>query len=116
MAARVTAVEPLDGYRLRLVFDDGAVTEAAQDLWGPMAEPLRDPKYFKRVRVDAESRTIIWPNGFDPDPDVLHGDYELAPPSKLRVNRLESASHGAVRAPQHRSVDNESVVTRPPET
>jgi hypothetical protein len=47
---------------------------------------------------------------------TLHGDYELAPPSKLRVNRLESASHGAVRAPQHRSVDNESVVTRPPET
>jgi len=45
-------------------------------LWGPMTEPLRDPEYFRLVRVDSELRTIVWPNGFDLDPDVLHGDYE----------------------------------------
>jgi hypothetical protein len=76
----VTQVNALEAYRLRLRFDDGSerVVDLADVLWGPMAEPLRDPDYFRRVRVDPELRTIIWPNGFDLDPDVLHGDYEPA--------------------------------------
>jgi hypothetical protein len=70
-------VKPLDGYRLRVSFNDGVVREVdfARDLEhaeGTLAEPLRDPAYFRRVRVDAESRTIVWPNGLDPDPEVLH--------------------------------------------
>jgi hypothetical protein len=71
----VTAVEPLAGYRLRLTFDDDSerVVDLADELWGPMGEPLRDPAYFRQVRVDAELRTVVWPNGFDLDPDVLHG-------------------------------------------
>jgi Protein of unknown function (DUF2442) len=77
----VTQVEPLEPYRLRLRFDDGSerVVDLSDALWGPMAEPWRDPDYFRRVRVDPELRTIVWPNGFDLDPDVLHGDYEPAP-------------------------------------
>jgi hypothetical protein len=71
----VTAVEPLEGHSLRLIFDDGSerVVELSDDLWGPMGEPLRDPAVFRHVRVDPELRTIVWPNGFDLDPDVLHG-------------------------------------------
>lgn len=71
----VTAVEPLADYTLRLTFDDGSerVLDLADELWGPMAEPLRDPAVFRQVRVDPELRTIVWPNGFDLDPDVLHG-------------------------------------------
>jgi hypothetical protein len=70
----VTAVEPLADYTLRLTFDDGSkrVVDLAGELWGPMGEPLRDPTYFRQVRVDPELRTIVWPNGFDLDPDVLH--------------------------------------------
>jgi hypothetical protein len=100
MTVRVTNVEVLPGFRVRLEFDDGAVTEAdfSDDLWGPAAEPLRDPAYFKKVRVDQESRTIVWPNGFDPDPDVLHGDHAPAPPSKLRVISL-SRSETHARPP-----------------
>ena len=77
----VTRVEPLEEYRLRLWFDDGSerVVDLSDILWGPMAEPLRDPDYFRRVRVDDELRTIVWPNGFDLDPEVLHGDFEPAP-------------------------------------
>jgi hypothetical protein len=77
----VTHVEPLEQYRLRLRFDDGSqrVVDLSDVLWGPMAEPLRDPDYFRRVRVDDELRTVVWPNGFDLDPDVLHGDYEAVP-------------------------------------
>ena len=38
-----------------------------------MGEPLRDLAYFRQVRVDPELRTVVWPNGLDLDPDVLHG-------------------------------------------
>lgn len=73
---------PLESYRLRLWFDDGSdrVVDLADSLWGTMGEPLRDPGYFRLVRVDPELRTVAWPNGFDRDPDVLHGDHEPAPP------------------------------------
>jgi hypothetical protein len=77
---RVVAVEPLEGSRLRLTFTDGLVREVdlSGELWGPMAEPLLDPDYFGQVRVDPELGTVVWPNGFDLDPDVLHGDFEPA--------------------------------------
>jgi hypothetical protein len=78
--ARIIAVEPLEGFRLRLTFTDGLVREVdlSGDLWGPMAEPLQDPAYFRQVSVDPELGTIVWPNGYDLDPDVLHGDHEPA--------------------------------------
>jgi hypothetical protein len=79
----VIRVEPLEPYRLRLGFDDGSerVVDLSDARWGPMAEPLRDPEYFRLVRVHPELRTVVWPNGFDLDPDVLHGDYDPAPAS-----------------------------------
>ncbi len=85
----VTGVEPLEEYRLRLWFDDGSerVVDLSEVLWGPMAEPLRDPDYFRRLRVDDELRTVVWPNGFDLDPEVLHGDYEPAPPPDSVAHR-----------------------------
>jgi len=88
---RITEVEPLKGFVLRLTFTDGLVREVdlADDLWGPMAEPLQDPDYFARVRVDPELGTVVWPNGFDLDPDVLHGDFEAVQP------QVAHASHPA---------------------
>ena len=87
MVLRVTDVQPLDDYRLRISFNDGVVREIdfapqLQHAEGTLAEPLRDLTYFREVRVDPDSRTIVWPNGLDPDPEVLHGDYEPARPSQ----------------------------------
>jgi Protein of unknown function (DUF2442) len=78
MTIRVATVEPLDDHNLRLTFSDGLVRDfdAAPLMYGPLGEPLRDPDYFREVCVDEEARTIVWPNGLDPDPDVLHGDFE----------------------------------------
>ena len=46
-------------------------------LFGPAFEQIReDDGAFNAVRVDPEIGTIVWPNGADLDPDVLHGDYE----------------------------------------
>jgi hypothetical protein len=83
VALRVTDVQPLDGYRLRVSFNDGVIRDVdfADDLEkaeGSLAEPLRDLAYFRQVRVDEYSRTIVWPNGLDAAPEVLHGDFEPA--------------------------------------
>jgi len=77
---RVTDVEPLDGYRLRVSFSDGVVRDVDCSflLRGRLGEPLRDLEYFRQVRVDPESRTIVWPNGLDPAPDLLHDSGEPA--------------------------------------
>ena len=70
----VTAFEQVGAYKLRVHFDDG--TEQLVDfepvLYGEMYEPLRDRTFFGQVRLDAEIRTLVWPNGADFDPYVLH--------------------------------------------
>lgn len=76
-AYEITAVEHLGGYRLRLTFADGLVgdVDLADRLEvprGPMFEPLRDVEYFARVSVDPELGTVVWPNGADLAPEVLH--------------------------------------------
>jgi hypothetical protein len=73
----VRAVEHLGGYRLRLTFADGLVgdvdlSDRLAGSVGPMFEPLRDVRYFAQVGVDEEIGTIVWPNGADLAPDVLH--------------------------------------------
>lgn len=92
---RITAVEPLGEYRLRLTFDDGLVRDLdfrqVVDRGG-VFERLDDPAYFAQVTVDQVTGTICWPNGVDLDPDVLHGDaepesgcgYELVSEDRLR--------------------------------
>jgi hypothetical protein len=78
---RVTGVEPLDGFELRLRFNDESerIVDLSAELWGPVFEPLKaDPGLFRQVRVDEELGTIVWPNGADMDPDVLHGSREPA--------------------------------------
>lgn len=79
---RIRSVQPLDGLVLRLTFDDGTAREIdlQEELWGPVFEPLRDdPQLFRQVHVDEEFGTIVWPNGADLDPDVLHGEVRPAP-------------------------------------
>ena len=73
----ITAVEHLGGYRLRLSFADGVVGDV--DLSGriaaakgPVFEPLKDVEYFAKVSVDPGLGTVVWPNGADLAPDVLH--------------------------------------------
>jgi hypothetical protein len=39
---------------------------------GPLIVPLRQWEFFKRVRVDEDGVTVVWPNGFDLDPAELY--------------------------------------------
>ena len=70
---KVISVEPREGYELRLTFSDGSVgdIDLAEQLWGEVFEPLRDPAVFRRVQVDPELGTVVWPNGADLDPEGL---------------------------------------------
>jgi hypothetical protein len=73
----ITAVDHLGGYRLRLRFADGFVgdvdlAERINASKGPMFEPLQDVEYFAKVAVDTELGTVVWPNGADLAPEVLH--------------------------------------------
>ena len=75
MIVDVTQVEVLRGYRLRLEFDDGTAGEVDISELVPfdgVLAPLLDPAAFSQVRVGPELGTIVWPNGADIDPFVLH--------------------------------------------
>lgn len=77
---RVTSVEVVGDFSLRLGFSDGSSREVDLEdrLRGPVFEPLKNPQFFAQVRVDEELGTIVWPNGADLDPVVLHGSAEPA--------------------------------------
>ena len=77
---RVTSVQVLGHYQLRLVFSDCSSRDVdlTGALDGPVFEPLTDPDLFAQDRVDDELGTVVWPNGADLDPLVLHGDFEPA--------------------------------------
>ncbi len=73
----IITVEHLGGYRLRLGFADGFVGDVdlsarIKAARGQMFEPLRDVDYFAQVTVDPQLGTVVWPNGADLAPDVLH--------------------------------------------
>lgn len=82
---RVRGVEPLDGFHVRLSFEDGTQREVDLEcyLHGPIFDSIRrDPAVFRSVGVD--HGVVAWPNGADIDPDVLY--YGLKPVWMEREN------------------------------
>ena len=89
----VTKVEPLEGYRLRLTFDDGVegiVDVAELTRFKGVFASLRDPARFTEVCVHSELGTVYWPNGADLDPDVL---YSHATGSPIDIHTPSSLAH-----------------------
>jgi hypothetical protein len=74
MFLHVTSVRYLEGYRLKVAFNDGTVKEVdlEDELYGEVFEPLKDVELFEQVRVNEETNTIEWPNGADFAPEFLH--------------------------------------------
>jgi hypothetical protein len=74
----VKAVEYIDGYRLKLLFDDNItkivdLTEMVNK-GGHYFKPLQNIKFFKQVSLDDDEypSSICWPNDADICPDVLY--------------------------------------------
>jgi hypothetical protein len=86
MFPRVKNVRHVRDYRLELTFTDGATGEIDFEKWivgsGGVFLAVEDPAIFKKVQVDSEAGTIVWPNGLDFCPDVL---YSLATGKPIRV-------------------------------
>ncbi len=70
----VTEVEVVGDHQLRLNFEDGSQGDVdfSSRQWRGVFEPLRDPSYFRRVALDRELGTIVWPNGADIAPETLY--------------------------------------------
>jgi hypothetical protein len=80
MLTKVTNLEKLGGFRLRVRFSDGS--EGVHDFTklvnepGPMLEPLCEETYFARVFLEFGAPT--WPNGFDIAPEWLRREMAAA--------------------------------------
>ena len=89
MLHTVKKVQYLDGYRLKLLFNDRKVKIV--DLSSMMKKaknmflPLVDIDYFKQVKCDGI--TICWPNGVDLCPDTLYkmGKDIASSPKKRKI-------------------------------
>ena len=71
MFVHVEEAKYLSDYRVWVRFNDGAVGEVdlADELWGPVFEPLRDLEQFKKLTV--RYHTISWESGADFAPEFL---------------------------------------------
>jgi hypothetical protein len=71
---RVSGFEIIGPYCLVVSFNDG--TRQRIDfqpvLHGALFGPLQEIATFNLVALDAESGTLVWPNGADFDPATLH--------------------------------------------
>jgi len=97
---KIEAVEPQEGFWLRLTFSDGAVKDVDVGevlARGGVFAPIRERReLFEQVHVNPETQTIEWPGEVDLDPEVLYGRYE--PGSGVRIRRRTVRDPTATRA------------------
>ena len=74
---RVLSAEPLAAMCLRVTFFDGTAGEVRLETFlaeprvaGSVFEPLRDPHFFRQVRIDLGA--VAWPNGAELAPDAMY--------------------------------------------
>lgn len=77
MFLEVIKAEYIDGYRLRLFFNNGEVriADLLPSLKGEVFEPLHDIEIFKRFAI--QFNTVVWENEADFAPEYL---YEISQP------------------------------------
>ena len=80
MIPKIVEVEQAGAYLIRVRFADGVEGEVdlSQELDGEMFEPLRDRQLFKQLKLDADTHTIVWPNGADLAPEFVRSLVRLA--------------------------------------
>ncbi len=94
MLKDIVSVKVTGPSRLRLRFEDGL--EGEVDVGNEVRfvgvfEPLRDPEFFARVRVEPDLGTVVWPNGADLDPAVLY--------ARVAGQPLESVAAAGIGSP-----------------
>lgn len=71
---KIKSFKIVGAYTLEIVFDDGLqkLINFEPILYGGLYGKLRDLDFFNSVHLDSEVHTIIWQNGADFDPAILH--------------------------------------------
>jgi hypothetical protein len=71
---RIKSFEIVGPYTLAIRYDDGFTNTIDFEpvLLGPLYGPLHDLELFNSVSLDPEVHTLVWPNGADFDPEILH--------------------------------------------
>jgi hypothetical protein len=72
MFLEVIKADYLDGYRVKLLFNNGEtrIVDLSQSLNGSVFAPLKDLDFFKRFTI--KFNTIEWENGADFAPEYLY--------------------------------------------
>ena len=85
---RVTWCKVVEPFVVSVRFDDGVQRriDFRPVLRGELYGALRDRTLFKKVRIDPDTRTLVWPNGADFDPATLH-DWPDAGPRMIDMAR-----------------------------
>lgn len=78
MFLEVSKAEYIDGYRLRLLFNNGEtrIVDLTSSLRGEVFVPLKDVDYFKKFTI--KFNTVEWENGADFAPEYL---YKISQPA-----------------------------------
>ena len=72
MFIEVVKADYLDGYRIKLLFNNGEtrIVDLSDSLNGAVFSPLKDIEYFKNFMI--KFNTIEWENGADFAPEYLY--------------------------------------------
>jgi Protein of unknown function (DUF2442) len=92
---RVSSFQKVAPFTLRVQFDDGTsqIIDFRPVLKGELYGPLQELTLFDQVCVDPEVHTLVWPNGADFDPAILHNWPESGSALKALAEQWVSAKH-----------------------
>lgn len=91
---RVLSFKKAGPFTLQISFDDKCrrTIDFQPVLAGDLYGPLKSSRMFNRVRLDREVHTLVWPNGADFDPAVLHDWPKHLQAFSSAAKRWEAAS------------------------
>ena len=80
MIPRVEKADYLGEYTVHLRFTDGVEgdVDLAEELYGELFEPLKDPEVFRQFAVHPAFSTLCWPSGADLAPEFLYDKVQVA--------------------------------------
>jgi len=90
----VTEMLILDDYKLQLTFDDGksGVLDCKPFIdKGGVFSKLRDPEFFKSVRINSELGVLTWDNEIDIAPETVYSIATGSPLPEWMENREQVA-------------------------
>lgn len=64
----------IDGYKIKLSFENNKckIVDLKDHLTGKVFKPLKNISYFRKVKLNKDIDTIVWPNNADFSPDYLY--------------------------------------------